>query len=593
MDFNLNNEDSGFQDAFMGSQPVEDLIEIEIIDEYQSGQLTKQSGGKFYKLLNWKKYVNIIWFSETKASKAFKKQKRQSITLEKQKVILDYLEKGESYAWIEGNTGIKRSTIAKIKLRKDKILEKISQSKGALKLKKIRTTTHPELEEALYYWFLSQRACHAPLSLTCIQAKTTEYHKQMCNKEVCQFKSSYGWCQKFCARHDIRSLKICGEKLSADTSAIQPSKLKLLQAISEVGVGLEMIFNADESSLFWRLLPNSSLVASHEKNAPGRKAYRDRITFMPCANVTGTLKPALQVIAKAARPRCFNSKILPGNIAYMSSRNAWQTRVLFKKWYLEVFRPVVEGYCKSHCIPFKAILILDNASCHSIYDDLSDENIKVVFLPPNCTSVIQPMDQHVINPLKLNYRKKMMQKIMLGQDWTQELKNLTLYDGVKILGEAWDELQPNIFIQSWTPLLEGYSKFDELKKSAYDEANVNKVGQLKALFDKIGINLDESSLNEWVVTVDAQKREFLTDEDIINIVKGVDLEDHPENNIDDDSLEADIEIQIENVQEHYDELKQVDAAFCSLIEFFKKQNDHTKLLNIKNWREEFLEQQLQ
>ena len=41
----------------------------------------------------------------------------------------------------------------------------------------------------------------------------------------------------------------------------------------------------------------------------------------------------------------------------------------------------------------KALLILDNAPGHSPnLDDLSD-NVQVIFLPPNTTCLIQPMDQ--------------------------------------------------------------------------------------------------------------------------------------------------------------------------------------------------------
>lgn len=74
---------------------------------------------------------------------------------------------------------------------------------------------------------------------------------------------------------------------------------------------LEQIYNADESGLFWRMLPEHTLASSHEKNAPGRKIIKARITFMPCANVSGTHKLPLLVIGTAQKPRAFKSVNLP------------------------------------------------------------------------------------------------------------------------------------------------------------------------------------------------------------------------------------------------------------------------------------------
>lgn len=49
------------------------------------------------------------------------------------------------------------------------------------------------------------------------------------------------------------------------------------------------------------------------------------------------------------------------------------------------------------------ILMVDNCTAHC---KMTLNNIKLVFLPPNTTSVLQPMDQGVIKCLKGYYRKK-------------------------------------------------------------------------------------------------------------------------------------------------------------------------------------------
>lgn len=54
----------------------------------------------------------------------------------------------------------------------------------------------------------------------------------------------------------------------------------------------------------------------------------------------------------------------------------------------------LKTYCEKEKIPFKNLFLLDNVPNHlpSIID--SNENIEVLILPPNTTSILQPMDQY-------------------------------------------------------------------------------------------------------------------------------------------------------------------------------------------------------
>ncbi len=66
------------------------------------------------------------------------------------------------------------------------------------------------------------------------------------------------------------------------------------------------------------------------------------------------------------------------------------------------------------------VLLTDNLGSHDSDDPaLQDPQVKRILLPPNCTSVHQPMDQGVIASLKANYKSKLLH-IMV--------KNLENYD---------------------------------------------------------------------------------------------------------------------------------------------------------------------
>ncbi|GFW19824.1 tigger transposable element-derived protein 1 [Trichonephila clavipes] len=69
-------------------------------------------------------------------------------------------------------------------------------------------------------------------------------------------------------------------------------------------------FNADETGLFWKKLPNRTYIAKDEKTASGHKASKDRVTLLLCSNASGDrmLKPLL--INKSLRPRALKGKDL-------------------------------------------------------------------------------------------------------------------------------------------------------------------------------------------------------------------------------------------------------------------------------------------
>ena len=81
---------------------------------------------------------------------------------------------------------------------------------------------------------------------------------------------------------------------------------------------------------------------------------------------------------------------------------------LFKDWYVNCFIPTVKAYCRRKNLTFKILLLLDNAPCHPSYLSDIDENVKIVFLPSNVTSILQPMDQGAISALKMNFKHLLM-----------------------------------------------------------------------------------------------------------------------------------------------------------------------------------------
>ena len=132
---------------------------------------------------------------------------------------------------------------------------------------------------------------------------------------------------------------------------------------------------------------------------PGYKAAKDRLTlaWWQCfqryeAEASLSFSESartLKIIAKGSLP-----------VEWKSNPKTWVTQTIFQYWFFHHFTPEVEKYCLEKDIPFNILLLLDSALDHSPFKDDFHPNIKVVHLPPNTMSLIQPIDQGVIATFK-------------------------------------------------------------------------------------------------------------------------------------------------------------------------------------------------
>ena len=191
-------------------------------------------------------------------------------------------------------------------------------------------------------------------------------------------------------------------------TAVEPFRSTLKDLMEKEGYSKDQVFNADETGLWWRLMPSMSLVACGEQQAKNFKQSKDRVTLLACANASGTCKLPLTFIHKYKKPRCFNHmdmSTLP--VYYYKQGNAWMDANVFESWFHNNFVPYVKKHCTDNNVEYKVLLLIDNAPAHPSEEVLKSKDGKVVtmFLPPNTTSVIQPMDQGILVGMKRHYKK--------------------------------------------------------------------------------------------------------------------------------------------------------------------------------------------
>ena len=158
--------------------------------------------------------------------------------------------------------------------------------------------------------------------------------------------------------------------MSADQLAANKFILDFNTFVKDGDYSLAQIFNCDETGLYYKLLPQISLVGHFEKSVDGRKTQKERVTINACSNALGTIKLPL-LLGKYKNPRCFsgiNRETLP--VIYVSQKNAWVNTVIFTDWFHHNFVPYVKTKLSEMSIDPRAVLLLDNCSAHPNEEDL-------------------------------------------------------------------------------------------------------------------------------------------------------------------------------------------------------------------------------
>lgn len=232
---------------------------------------------------------------------------RKRISFDKKLKILEECKKSVNLSVISQKYGIPKSSICTLKKNEHKIVENLKiTNNGTKNRRSLKKGEFPRMEKALFDWFLNQRNKHIPVNGVILKAKALEIHNQIYGSD---FHASDGWLSRFKNRYGIRLLKQTGEKLSARQDLVEPFKNHFHNLLSEENLTKDAIFNADETGLYWKLLPDKTFVHAGESRAPGRKLSKERVTVLLCANSSGSKKLKPLLIGKAKKSRSFKNRV--------------------------------------------------------------------------------------------------------------------------------------------------------------------------------------------------------------------------------------------------------------------------------------------
>jgi hypothetical protein len=312
--------------------------------------------------------------------------------LEKKLKIIRDVENKVEYNVILETYGLKtKSNISDIIKAKDKwlALATIVNKAKTKSLKRNRGSNYPEVDNALALWVRAKRQQKAPINGPLLRKKANEFAERL---NVTNFDANNGFITRFVKRHDLKYESKSGESESVNEDIVIEWKNSLKEKYNSYEH--KNIFNIDETGIFWRLLQNKTY-SLPEESAKGYKKIKDRITVLLLVNMDGSER-LIVVIGKYKNPRCFKGiKNLPIWL-YLHNRTAWMTSETFNEIMLKLDKRMRK---QNRSI----LVLLDNCASHPF---LNLNNIKLLFLPPNTTSRLQPLDAGIIRSFKQRYRNR-------------------------------------------------------------------------------------------------------------------------------------------------------------------------------------------
>ncbi|XP_043266524.1 jerky protein homolog-like [Venturia canescens] len=371
--------------------------------------------------------------------------KRNRYTFEEKKKILEESKKSTSQE-ICAKYALNDSILRRWKSNQN-VIENAAKSSNTKILKKINKSN--DLDAKLFTWLADCRRKGIPVSgpMLCQQALVINSRVGGSNS----FKASHGWLAKWKKRNPVKNLKITGEKLSADEETANRYKQKFSELVAEKELKRAQVFNMDETGLMYKSTPKRTFVPADETQASGGKKQLERITIATCCNADGSFKLPLIFIGKSKNPHCLRNidkNKLP--VWYRNQTNAWMNLEIFEEWFKDIFVPKVEIFLSSKNLPKTAILLVDNCRSHR-YIKVND--IEIHFFPPNVTSLIQPMDQGIIQTVKLHYEINLVNAVIEAQDENvrliEFLKKVDLYKVIIWVADSWEKVKSSTIDRCW------------------------------------------------------------------------------------------------------------------------------------------------
>ncbi|XP_070395519.1 tigger transposable element-derived protein 4-like [Dermacentor albipictus] len=347
------------------------------------------------------------------------------------------------------------STLSTTLMNKTKIFKAYGKTHST-KRTRIRIPKYPDVEDALIKWLQHANAAHLPVNGMLLREKADKLALRLGHEA---FKCSNGWLSRFKDRNNLTFVTVCGESGSVDPNVVENWKKDtlalLLQQCAE-----DDVYNMDEAALFYKMLPTKTF-APKDAVVTGKKQPKDRITVLFGANMSSSHKLLLLIIGKVEKPRCFKNARLPpkDDVLYRSNKKAWMTAALFEEYVRHLDR-------KFAAAGRKVVFVADNCPAHVDIQNLTA--VRLVFLPPNVTAILRPMDQGVILQARKIYCCYLPKRNLLCYDNGKQY-SVDLLGAICLIKYAWKQVEGDMIRRCF--MHAGFSKQQDDSSEDASDAN--------------------------------------------------------------------------------------------------------------------------
>ena len=327
------------------------------------------------------------------------------------------------------------------------------------------------------------------------------------------WQANPSYIHRWTKRYGIVNKAVCGTKESATgKDQLEEWKETVLYPTLEA-YGPQDIYNGNETALFYKCLPHRTYCKAGEKPA-GSAKRKDRLTLLIITNMDGSDHRKLSVIGKAKNPHCLQKKYKMQAkdmaVDWYASKNAWMTGDIHN-------RIMAKFNNQMRAAGHHVLYVCDNASSHQ---NKEYSNIKFLMLPPNSTSVIQPLDQGIIMSVKRRYKKKLAERYLVSvennKDANALLKQLDIVAATNMVHNAWKETPSSIIQNCFCKA--GFKHFSVDPEPVPEEAPVAPAPELWNRVQKwmgTTMQFDEFAAME----PEAVTNQIMTDEEIVDLVR--------------------------------------------------------------------------
>ncbi|CAG4934403.1 unnamed protein product [Parnassius apollo] len=237
---------------------------------------------------------------------------------------------------------------------------------------------------------------------------------------------------------------------------------------------------------------------------------------------------------------------------------------IFIDWYDNTFIPEVKKRQNDIGKQENLLLLLDNAPTHPSAELLERENgkFKVKFLPSNVTSLLQPMDQSIIETLKRIYRKQLLRRLLSVDEDNVEVvlsffKEMNLKECCYMVVDAWDLIEKKTLNKAWNRV---HNRENENLITNMDDSILEDINDLM-LKIQICQDCDEDDMKEWI-TCDSNDQGFqiMSDDEIVENI----LQINEQQEMQEDETEENIDIENDAGPSHDEALQALETALSGL-----------------------------